>query len=284
MIDNDIISIIVTVYDEDELVVIRAIESVLFQENVNLELIVIIDSPDRLDLKIKLERFLKERKKSFHVIINEINLGPALSRNLGLKKTSGKFIAFIDGDDEYLPGKLIAQMEAMQNNPSIDVLFTAWNEIDVLKNLVTPRVPKHVWFKDIKKNFFIKPMLLHASMMCRADIIKKFNYPDVRRGEDFGLYLEMISKNVSFHLIDGIYYSYYVTKSNHTLQRKKIHKFSYDFLGLLKLHLDNYKFNLYFWIKLLRTLFEWVFSYNTFVYFSIYYPIVKFVRLKTIIR
>jgi glycosyltransferase involved in cell wall biosynthesis len=53
------------------------------------------------------------------------NRGVGLSRNVGVKASCGAYIAFIDADDVWLPGKLSAQLEIFRKNPAATVLAEA---------------------------------------------------------------------------------------------------------------------------------------------------------------
>jgi len=55
------------------------------------------------------------------------NRGPAAARNLGIHNSGGEFIAFLDSDDEWLPGKLAAQLQFFQDRP--DYLISQTEEI-----------------------------------------------------------------------------------------------------------------------------------------------------------
>lgn len=83
-----------------------AINSVLIQ-NVSYEIIVVDDcSNDGTDNVIKEYCNLK----NFHYIRNKKNLGVAESRNIGVRKAVGYYIAFLDADDYWLYNKLEKQL------------------------------------------------------------------------------------------------------------------------------------------------------------------------------
>lgn len=105
---DELISVVITTYGRiSELK--RAIESIINQTYQNLEIIIVDDNVD-LEISRQLSLIIKEFKDNRLIYIkNEKNLGGALSRNVGIEKANGKYIAFLDDDDEYLPQKVEKQ-------------------------------------------------------------------------------------------------------------------------------------------------------------------------------
>ncbi len=91
------ISVILTVYNRETLIT-RSINSVLNQSYKNFEL-VIIDDGSTDNTLIKIIPFLK--KFSNITICSQQNKGNPCALNTGIKLSSGKFITFLDSDDEY---------------------------------------------------------------------------------------------------------------------------------------------------------------------------------------
>jgi len=107
---NPDVSVILPSYNRQNYIS-RAIESVLNQTYKNFELIVVDDASEDdtpnivskfNDIRIKYIRFSEQR-------------GAAFARNEGIKIAKGKFIAFQDSDDEWLPDKLQMQIEILNS-------------------------------------------------------------------------------------------------------------------------------------------------------------------------
>jgi len=69
------------------------------------------------------------------------NRGPAAARNLGIRESRGEFIAFLDSDDEWLPGKLAVQLRYFQENP--DSLICQTEEIWIRNGRRVNPMKKH---------------------------------------------------------------------------------------------------------------------------------------------
>lgn len=100
---SDLVSVIIPTFNRED-VLPRAIASVLGQTYKNIEIIVIDDgSADNTKSIIK-----KYGDKVYYIF--QQNQGVSSARNNGVKHSNGKYLAFIDSDDEWLPNKLELQM------------------------------------------------------------------------------------------------------------------------------------------------------------------------------
>lgn len=106
------VSVIIPAYNRAS-VIERAIDSVIAQTFDDLEIIVIDDgSTDNTEEIVK--SISDER---IRYIRCETNRGPGATRNEGLKIAQGKYIAFLDSDDEWLPEKIEKQVALMESLP-----------------------------------------------------------------------------------------------------------------------------------------------------------------------
>lgn len=118
MLQSPIVSVVIPTKNRKELTV-RAIESVLKQESVNIEVIVVNDgSTDGTG------ELLKERYPHIKLINNTFSLGGAKSRNIGAESATAEYIAFLDSDDEWLPNHLISKLDFLKKNQADGVYGT----------------------------------------------------------------------------------------------------------------------------------------------------------------
>jgi glycosyltransferase involved in cell wall biosynthesis len=92
----------------------KAIESALMQPEVS-EVLLIEDGSSDNSLEICKLVAQKNNKIKLLVHENNVNKGAGESRNLGIKKAKGEFIAFLDADDYYLSGRFEAEREIFKN-------------------------------------------------------------------------------------------------------------------------------------------------------------------------
>jgi glycosyltransferase involved in cell wall biosynthesis len=163
------ISVIISVYNGDKYLE-DAIKSILNQTFEDFELIIVNDaSTDNTQNIIDKYVDLDKRVSS---IINEINQGISISRNIALVKSQGKYIATMDADDVSMPDRLEIQYNFMEKNPDI-VLCGGYiqmcdKELNVLSEKSYP-----IDDISIRKRIFRISPFAHPSTFYRAEIAKK---------------------------------------------------------------------------------------------------------------
>lgn len=105
----------------------ETINSVLSQTYNNWELLIVDDCST--DKSVEIIKKFCEQDERIKLFINEKNSGAAASRNWALREASGKWIAFLDSDDLWLPEKLEKQLSFMIEN-DYAFTFTKYRQID----------------------------------------------------------------------------------------------------------------------------------------------------------
>ncbi|WP_425053154.1 glycosyltransferase family 2 protein [Psychromarinibacter sp. S121] len=113
MTDAPTVSIVLPVHNR-EVLVRRAIDSVLAQTRQDFELIVIDDCSTDRTVEVVREYCSDPRVR---LELNTTNLGPAGARNRGIELARGRYVAFQDSDDRWFPEKLAMQVQAMEDAP-----------------------------------------------------------------------------------------------------------------------------------------------------------------------
>jgi len=134
MDDPGKISVIIPTYNR-EVYLERAIESVFTQTYQNYELIIIDDGST--DNTSQIIRQFKNQVRYY----SQLHAGVSSARNLGLEKSEGTWVAFLDSDDYWLPRKLARQMECLAEHPQWLVMQT--DEKWVRRGVVVNPMKKH---------------------------------------------------------------------------------------------------------------------------------------------
>src|SRR5690554_2105905 len=104
----------------------ECIESVLLQTYNNWELLLIDDGSSDGSSDIAKRYAFKYPKKIYYLDHeNHINLGASASRNLGIEKSRGEYIAFLDADDIYLSQKLEVQVPLLNSNVEAGMVYAS---------------------------------------------------------------------------------------------------------------------------------------------------------------
>jgi len=117
-------SVIVPVYNRSYLLR-RALDSVLGQVDETTEVIVVDDGSTE-----DIGKALPDLKgKSIRLVRRAENGGAAAARNTGIAEARGKYLAFLDSDDEWVEGKLRRQIGCLEDDPSAALCCTGYRLI-----------------------------------------------------------------------------------------------------------------------------------------------------------
>jgi glycosyltransferase involved in cell wall biosynthesis len=103
----------------------EAVASVLSQDVAGLEVLV-IDDGSTDDTEEQLARITDPRLRAIR--LSHVGVGAA--RNHGLSVARGRYIAFLDADDRWRPGKLRRQLALLESEPSVGFVFTNFVRFD----------------------------------------------------------------------------------------------------------------------------------------------------------
>ncbi|MBD2519714.1 glycosyltransferase [Nostoc sp. FACHB-973] len=120
---NLLVSIITPFFNTENFLQ-EAIESVISQTYENWELLLVDDGSTDNSLTVAQEYAAKYPQKIRYLEHdNHQNRGKSTSRNLGITNAKGKYIAFIDADDVFLPHKLEKQLAILESHPEAAMVY-----------------------------------------------------------------------------------------------------------------------------------------------------------------
>jgi GT2 family glycosyltransferase len=125
-----LISVIMPVYNPEELHLIRALESVAQQYYQNWELCIVDDASSRSYVRKVLEEFAKEFPPGkVKITFRDTNGHIVKASNDGLAMASGEFVAFLDHDDELAPDALLEVVRLLNDHPDADMIYSDEDKI-----------------------------------------------------------------------------------------------------------------------------------------------------------
>ena len=111
MAEQELISVVIPTCRRDAETVRRAVVSALHQSHHAIELFVVDDSPDDFAGRDEVQSAIEVLEDSrIRYVRHSVNQGACAARNTGLSLSSGRYVAFLDDDDEWLPEKLEKQL------------------------------------------------------------------------------------------------------------------------------------------------------------------------------
>ncbi len=165
----------------------RTIRSVLAQSYTDWEMIIVDDCST--DNTARIVAQFNDPRISYHCL--EHNSGAAEARNMALRLAKGRWIAFLDSDDLWLPAKLEKQIAFMQKN-SYAFTYHTYSEIDENDRPlgITVGGMKHVG----RFGMFSCCWPGCLSVMYDANIMGLIQIADVKKNNDTALWLKAIKK------------------------------------------------------------------------------------------
>ena len=212
----DLVSVIIP-YHKKRNFISETVESVLEQSYKNLEVIIVYDDDNEDDINFIKE--IKKRDNRILVIKNKKKIGAGASRNIGISKSKGKYIAFLDADDVWNINKLDKQINFMKKNDYC-VSHTSYLIVDENKKVIGKRFAKDF----LKLDELLKSCDIGTStvIMKKSLINDYIQFASLITKEDFVLWLKLLKENIKIYGLNEYLTNW--TKSKNSLSSSTIQK------------------------------------------------------------
>src|SRR5690554_216745 len=226
------------------------LNSVLAQTYQNWEVIMVDDCSS--DNSVLIAQEFVEKDHRIKLIQLAENSGAAVARNTAIEAAKGRYIAFLDSDDAWLPNKLEKQIAFMQENnyPFTYAAYDKVNESDEVFGHVG--VPDKVTYSDLLKSCSIGCL----TAMYDTEFFGKVYMPLIRKRQDLGLWLKLLKKTKYAYGLNETLGFYKVRKDSISANKKSAALFTwrlYRDIEKLSLPKAGYYFSHYAVRGLLRT-------------------------------
>lgn len=209
------VSVITPAFNSSDTIA-RAIISVAEQAYQVYEHIIIDDGSQ--DDTVEMVEFLS--KEYTHIkLVKQSNQGAGAARNTGIKLAKGEFVAFLDADDYWAPDKLNKQISFMVSM-GVDFSYGDYFEYDLARGKITRAyiAPDKVGYKDLLKGCPIGCL----TVVYNQSNLGKLYMPNIRRGQDWALWLMITRSGVAAYKYSGV--SAFYTVSPSSLSKNKLKK------------------------------------------------------------
>ncbi|MBW9150917.1 glycosyltransferase [Clostridium estertheticum] len=210
---QQLVSVIMSVYNEKEKWLMEAIESILNQSYRSLEFIIILDNPDNKKLE-NIIKFYNKKDARIRFFKNEKNIGLVRSLNKALTYVKGDFIARMDADDISLVSRIDKQMEYLSSHPDVDFMGARCINIDEEgKELYRDEIMP-VDMKLIKSCLLNVDFINHPTWFFRKECIdKNEGYREITCAEDYDFLLRLITNGFKLGNTNEFLVRYRIRKS-----------------------------------------------------------------------
>lgn len=208
MKNNPLISIIIPVYNSAKYL-LKCLDSIINQTYQNLEIICVNDGSTDNSTKI-LQNYAKKDNRI--KILTQKNAGLSAARNSGIKAATGKYITFVDADDQIKPTMLKDMISALQNSHA-DIAVCSFEEF--YPNGKITHFNKNYSKKIYDTTSALKAMLKEEGFMLSATMklfptkyFKNVKFPVGKLHEDVGTTYKLIMQASKIVFLPNEYYIY----------------------------------------------------------------------------
>ena len=196
------ISVVIPMYNSEK-TILKALLSVVNQTYLPAEIIIVNDGSTDNSQKIVEEFIINNNKQYSFLLLNKSNGGVSSARNIGIKRATGEYIAFLDSDDRWLPEKLQKQMMFFRDNEDIDLLATNRNNeiVDSFMGIKFSTLTKISSKLLLFKNFLSPP-----TVVMKKSIVNEIGYFDEnqRYAEEGDFWIRVCKDNNCYLLNESL--------------------------------------------------------------------------------
>lgn len=216
MINNNLISVIIPMYNNSA-EIIKTLDTVYNQTVLPYEIVVCDDGSS--DNSVSLVKNYFENNKDIIAntkIIMQNNQGAGAARNNAIKNTSGKWIAFLDSDDLWMPNKLEKVCAIIKKYEDINII--SHNEYSIYgENNKNKALNDYSNWYNTKQDLFVQlfeqNFFSTSCMVVKKKLIENAGFFDegLRSAQDYDLWLRLSDKQKAYIIDEPL--AYYVVRS-----------------------------------------------------------------------
>lgn len=212
-LEQHLISVIMSVYNEEEGILSQAVESILHQTYSTLEFIILLDKPDNLSALRVLEGY-RQKDNRLRILVNDKNMGLTKSLNKGIDAATGRYIARMDADDISSLTRLSDQLNFLETR-NLDLIGGQMEYIteDGRSIMKVNRLPLDN--EAVLKKIRFNNVLAHPSYFGKKEVFTSLEgYRNIHTCEDYDFVLRALAKGYRLGNCDRIVLRYRVTENS----------------------------------------------------------------------
>lgn len=187
-----LVSVVIPTYYRNEYLD-RAIASVLNQQYEPIEIIIVDDSGERHAESVV------DQYPTVEYLAHETNQGAQAARTHGIERASGRYVNLFDDDDRMLPTKLARQVELLESEPAVGVVYCGKQWENGHKILPNPEIRGNVL--EYALRFRTTPASPSAMVIDKEILVDCLPLADRPGGDDLGMKIEL-ARRTQFDFVD----------------------------------------------------------------------------------
>ena len=220
---SELVSIVMPVHNSERYIE-DAIRSVISQTYENWELLVIDDASTDASKSIAMK--IAETDSRIKVFSNPTPTGyPATPRNMAIEMAKGRYIAFLDSDDAWLPNKLEHQLPYFNKSSRIGVVFSSYEKVDE-KLTRASRVVKAGKVVTYRK-LLLGNVIGNVTAIYDTQRVGKAYFEKVRH-EDYAMWLSILKRNFVAYNTGDVVALYRVSSSSVSANKFHLLRWQWD--------------------------------------------------------
>lgn len=196
---NETVSIIVPVYHAEKYIE-ETIRHVAAQTYTDWELLLVVDGSGDRSAQVIRDYQEAEGEDRLRLIVSEENMGAAKARNKGLQEARGRYIAYVDADDLWMPEKLEFELQFMREKQAAFV-FSGYEFADQhgVGTGKVVHVPEQMSYTDALKNTTIfTSTVLFDTLLIPRELLEM----PVIKSEDTALWWKVLRSGYTAYGLD----------------------------------------------------------------------------------
>jgi len=202
----------------------ETIQSVQNQTYQNWEMIIVDDGST--DETVSIIQQIQKTEHRINLVIQPKNVGPAITRNIGIELVQGKYLTFLDADDLWFPDFIQNSITTIQQT-KVPFVFSSYRRADESLNFVYSDfiVPQKVTYTDILKTNSISCLTAFLDI----NVLGKKYMPIIQKRQDMGLWLQYLKKIPFAHGIQEPKAIYRIRKNSLSRKKSDLIKYQWQF-------------------------------------------------------
>lgn len=213
------VSVLMSVYNENEREVVQCITSLVEQTYKNIEIIIVIDNPQKKEFYKRIIHQFKDDR--IIILVNEENIGLARSMNKAAEAATGRYLMRMDADDVSELNRIDLEVGYLKKNRDVKLVCTDFVYMDENGEIIRTSNYEGLNDRSIVESLPWKNCIHHPTvMMDKKAFVSLGGYRDFPCAQDYDLWLRFLTSKYKIHYLNSVMLRYRVRRNGITSKNK----------------------------------------------------------------